>query len=62
MEGLTRAIAVDHGPAGIRTNAVALGSIGTDRFERYRAEHQVPVVAGPAGARASCVGVVGRPP
>ncbi|WBC21382.1 SDR family NAD(P)-dependent oxidoreductase [Solwaraspora sp. WMMA2080] len=39
VEGLTRAIAVDHGPAGIRTNAVALGSIATDRFERYRARH-----------------------
>jgi NAD(P)-dependent dehydrogenase (short-subunit alcohol dehydrogenase family) len=39
VEGLTRAIAVDHGPDGIRTNAVALGSIATERFEQYRAEH-----------------------
>jgi NAD(P)-dependent dehydrogenase (short-subunit alcohol dehydrogenase family) len=39
VEGLTRAIAVDHGPAGIRTNAVALGSITTARYEAYRAEH-----------------------
>ena len=38
-EGLTRAIAVDHGPAGIRANAVALGSIATSRFEQYRAEY-----------------------
>ncbi|WP_067499333.1 SDR family NAD(P)-dependent oxidoreductase [Actinoplanes sp. TFC3] len=39
IEGLTRAIAVDHGPDRIRTNAVALGSIATDRFEQYRIEH-----------------------
>ena len=39
LEGLTRAMAVDHGPQGIRTNAVALGSISTARFEAYRAEH-----------------------
>ena len=39
VEGLTRAIAVDHGPAEIRTNAVALGSITTARFEQYRIEH-----------------------
>ena len=39
IEGLTRALAVDHGPSGIRTNAVALGSITTARYEEYRAEH-----------------------
>lgn len=39
VEGLTRALAVDHGPSGIRTNAVALGSIGTARLDAYRAEH-----------------------
>ena len=33
IEGLTRAAAVDYGPDGIRVNAVALGSISTDRYE-----------------------------
>jgi NAD(P)-dependent dehydrogenase (short-subunit alcohol dehydrogenase family) len=38
VEALTRALAVDYGPHGIRTNAVALGSIATDRYEALRAE------------------------
>jgi NAD(P)-dependent dehydrogenase (short-subunit alcohol dehydrogenase family) len=33
VEGLTRALAVDYGPHGIRTNAVALGSIATERYD-----------------------------
>jgi NAD(P)-dependent dehydrogenase (short-subunit alcohol dehydrogenase family) len=33
IEGLTRALAVDYGPHGIRTNAVALGSIVTERYD-----------------------------
>ena len=37
VEGLTRALAVDYGPRGIRTNAVALGSIGTQRYEDFLA-------------------------
>jgi NAD(P)-dependent dehydrogenase (short-subunit alcohol dehydrogenase family) len=32
IEGLTRALAVDYGPRGIRINAVALGSIATERY------------------------------
>ena len=32
VEGLTRALAVDYGPDGIRVNAVALGSIVTARY------------------------------
>ena len=39
VEGLTRALAVDHGPDGVRTNAVALGSITTARFDEYRSSH-----------------------
>jgi NAD(P)-dependent dehydrogenase (short-subunit alcohol dehydrogenase family) len=38
IEGLTRAVAVDYGPAGIRCNAVALGSIANPRSEGLDAE------------------------
>lgn len=37
VEGLTRAVAIDHGPEGIRCNAVALGSITTERYEAFLA-------------------------
>jgi NAD(P)-dependent dehydrogenase (short-subunit alcohol dehydrogenase family) len=33
IEGLTRATAVDYGPHGIRVNAVALGSVRTERYD-----------------------------
>lgn len=62
-EGLTRALAVDYGPRGIRVNAVALGSIVTERYEAFLAEQ------GPAEAARieeemrmlHPVGRVGRP-
>jgi NAD(P)-dependent dehydrogenase (short-subunit alcohol dehydrogenase family) len=37
VEGLTRALSVDYGPLGIRVNAVALGSIATERSEAHLA-------------------------
>ncbi|WP_211258884.1 SDR family NAD(P)-dependent oxidoreductase [Spirillospora albida] len=32
IEGLTRALAVDYGPRGVRVNAVALGTVATERY------------------------------
>jgi NAD(P)-dependent dehydrogenase (short-subunit alcohol dehydrogenase family) len=63
VEGLTRALAVDYGPHGIRTNAVALGSIATPRYS------ELLNARGPAGAaevaeqmaRLHPIGRVGRP-
>ena len=62
IEGLTRALAVDHGPDGIRVNAVALGSIRTERYEAFL-DRQTP--AARAGieremARLHPLGRVGR--
>ena len=44
IEGLTRALAVDYGPYGIRTNAAALGSITTERHEEFLARQEPAVV------------------
>ena len=63
VEGLTRAMAVDYGPSAIRVNAVALGSIDTERYQALLATE------GQAGAariqdqmrQLHPVGRVGRP-
>ena len=63
VEGLTRALAVDYGPRGIRINAVALGSITTERYEEFLASRE-PEEASRIEREMSLlhpVGRVGRP-
>ena len=63
VEGLTRALAVEYGPRGIRVNAVALGSIATERYEALLAEQDSRGAARIEDemARLHPVGRIGRP-
>jgi NAD(P)-dependent dehydrogenase (short-subunit alcohol dehydrogenase family) len=60
IEGLTRALAVDYGPHGIRVNAVALGSIATERYQAFL-EHQEPAEAARTERELGRLHPLGRP-
>jgi NAD(P)-dependent dehydrogenase (short-subunit alcohol dehydrogenase family) len=45
IEGLTRAAAVDYGADGIRVNAVALGSVDTERYQAFLAGQEPAAAA-----------------
>jgi NAD(P)-dependent dehydrogenase (short-subunit alcohol dehydrogenase family) len=59
-EGLTRALAVDYGARGIRVNAVALGSISTERYRALLAG-QEPAAAARTEADIARLHPAGRP-
>jgi NAD(P)-dependent dehydrogenase (short-subunit alcohol dehydrogenase family) len=63
VEGLTRALAVDYGPRGVRANAVALGSIDTGRYQDLLAGLEPEAAGRVRDEMASLhpVGRVGRP-
>ncbi|WP_339156157.1 SDR family oxidoreductase [Actinomadura luteofluorescens] len=63
VEGLSRALAVDYGPRGVRTNVVALGSITTERYEGFLRRQEPGEAARIEGEmrRLHPVGRVGRP-
>jgi NAD(P)-dependent dehydrogenase (short-subunit alcohol dehydrogenase family) len=60
IEGLTRALAVDYGGRGIRVNAVALGSISTERYQALLAG-QSPAAAARTEADIARLHPAGRP-
>lgn len=60
IEGLTRALAVDYGPRGIRVNAVALGSITTQRYLTFLAS-QEPGAAAQVEEQMRALHPLGRP-
>lgn len=63
LEGLTRAVAVDYGPRGIRANAVALGSIDGERLQGFLERQGAEAAARARDELALLhpVGRVGRP-
>ncbi|MFF0311806.1 SDR family NAD(P)-dependent oxidoreductase [Streptosporangium sp. NPDC004379] len=59
IEGMTRALAVEYGPRGIRVNAVAPGSVRTERYTGFLAS-QEPEAAARVEEQMAAVHPLGR--
>lgn len=61
VEALTRALAVDYGPHGVRANAIALGSITTGRYREHLDAQDDPAHTIAQMRRLHPLGRVGEP-
>jgi NAD(P)-dependent dehydrogenase (short-subunit alcohol dehydrogenase family) len=61
VEALTRQMALDYSPRGVRVNCIAPGFVETEQMRTYIASHEDPDAAHDAMVRLHPIGRIGRP-